>query len=50
FSPIALIYDTLGRFRMMLPNWKIIANRALTPSIVRAGIARGPNENDIQLK
>ncbi|ETN75651.1 hypothetical protein NECAME_12224 [Necator americanus] len=50
YPPIALIYDTLGKFLIMLPNWKIIASSAFTPSIVRAGIARGPSAKDTQLK
>lgn len=33
----------------MLPNWKIMAKRALTPSIVRAGIALEPSEKETQL-
>lgn len=47
--PIPLIYETRGRFLIIFPNEKTIAKRLLTPSIVRAGIAREPRENDIQL-
>lgn len=35
------MYDTRGKFRIMFPNWNVIARRELTPIIVRAGIARG---------
>lgn len=30
-TSMALIYDTRGRFRIILPNWKVSASRALTP-------------------
>ena len=33
--------------RTMEPNWKVMARRALTPSMVRAGIALVPRQNAI---
>lgn len=48
--PIALIYETLGKFFIIEPKWKIMESSALTPIIVRGVIACGPSEKAIQLK
>lgn len=32
----------------MLPNWKVIASKLLTPNMVRAGIALEPSAKEIQ--
>lgn len=32
----------------MFPNWKVMASKEFTPSIVRAGIALEPSAKDIQ--
>lgn len=48
-KPIALMYETLGRFFIIFPNIIIIARSELTPSIVRAGMAFDPRAKEIQL-
>ncbi len=47
---MAFTYETRGKLRMIFPNWNVSASSELTPNIVRAGIMRGPRQNEIQLK